>query len=178
MCQCCRWSTAGDCVGKSAVVCWHLVLHPPNKMGRWCTPYYPNAWACHRPVPKLVLMRRYKRWNMHRTFHLATSYLPNSLYKNSETSLGKWAGWDGAHLPGSRQKGTGGRGSQCFIDIHEAAKRRGWTHTWLRSNQPQASVLTPSCVPPPPHSSYPTLLLPQRPSSFRDPLHSVVVRPR
>lgn len=67
--------------------------------------------------------------------------------------------------PGPRQKRPGGRGSQRFIDLHEASKRRRRTHTWLRSNQPPSWVLTPSYVPPPPPSSYHVLrLVPRSPS--------------
>lgn len=92
-----------------------------------------------------------------------------------ETLSGDSAALHITYLPGPRQKRPGGRGNQRFIDINEAGNRRGWTHTWLRSNQPQASVLTPSDVPPPSHFSYPVLpLLLCRPS-FKDPLHLVVV---
>lgn len=56
----------------------------------------------------------------------------------------------------------------------ERRKRRCRTHTWLRSNQPPAYVLTPFCVPPPPAtprcSSYPVQLLLLRSPSSSDPL--------
>lgn len=100
-------------------------------------------------------------------------------WKNKRSSA-NLAVQDDIHLPGLRQKGPGGMGNQRFIGIHEAAKRRGWTHTWLRSNQPLSSVLTPFSVPPSPsnpNSSYPVQLLLLCPPSFKDPLHLVVQCP-
>lgn len=74
----------------------------------------------------------------------------------------------------------GSVGNQRLVDIHEAAKRRCWTHTWLRSNQPPGYVLTPSCVPPPPNasrSSYPVKRLLHSSPSSSDPLLLGVICP-
>lgn len=119
------------------------------------------------------------RLNVNRTFKMAASGRTNvqRTWKN-ERSLSNLDVQESTHLPGLRQKGPGDMGNQRFIGIHEAAKRRGWTHTWLRSNQPLSSVLTPFSVPPSPsNSSYPVQLLLLCPPSFKDPLHLVVNGP-
>lgn len=72
----------------------------------------------------------------------------------TQLSLGMSAGCDGTYLPGPRQTDLV-TGKPTFHRHHEATNRHGETHTWLGSNQPQASVLTPSDVPPPLHFSYP-----------------------
>lgn len=121
------------------------------------------------------------RLSVNRTFKMAASGRANvqRTWKN-ERSLSNLDVQESTHLPGLRQKGPGDMGNQRFIRIHEAAKRRGWTHTWLRSNQPLSSVLTPFSVPPSPsnrNSSYPVQLLLLCPPSFKDPLHLVVNGP-
>lgn len=143
--------------------------------------FFLQRLQASHPVPELRQRRDVKTLNVNRTFKMAASGRANvqRTWKN-ERSLSNLDVQESTHLPGLRQKGPGDMGNQRFIGIHEAAKRRGWTHTWLRSNQPLSSVLTPFSVPPSPsnrNSSYPIQLLLLCPPSFKDPLHLVVNGP-
>lgn len=66
-------------------------------------------------------------------------------------------------------------GMPTFHRHHDATNRHDQTYTWPGSNQPQASVLTPSDVPPPLHSSHPALSLFGCPPCSNDILHLVLV---
>lgn len=138
------------------------------------TPYYPNAFQLF-DVPYLS-----SQWRRAVKAEHASNFQHGNVQHRYKPKRRKHYDETGqllhsTDIPGPRQRRPGGRGNQRLIDINEAGNRCGWTHTWLRSNQPQAVVLTPSDVPPPSHFFYPVLsLFPRRPS-FKDPHHLDVV---
>lgn len=144
--------------------------HPwlQNRDRQWYAIFPKRRAAFRCAIPKLAMTKSRKSWT---GVQLSKWQHPIQI-RDIVMRLGSDFGAD---LPGPRQTRPGGRENQRLIGVSEAGNRRGWTHTWLRSNQPQAVVLTPSDVPPPSHFFYPALsLFPRRPS-FKDPHHLDVV---